>query len=141
MLEKEIDPHGKSQHEAGAKLDHNKNRLGLVLNGFAHALVEVGKVGTYGANKYSPNGWKEVPNGIDRYTDAMLRHQFLEVTEGDFDVLGGSGLRHAAQVAWNSLARLELLLVAESNRRAAEQLIPTPTAQNKKHLPKKSSRS
>ena len=35
----ERDPHGKSQHEAGAKLDDGKNRLGLVLNGFAHALV------------------------------------------------------------------------------------------------------
>ena len=130
----ERDPHGKSQHEAGAKLDDGKNRLGLVLNGFAHALVEVGKVGTYGANKYSPNGWKEVPDGINRYTDAMLRHYFAEI-DGPID--DESGLQHAAQICWNSLARLELMLMARAASWPVEQR-PTPPTQAKKVIPKKS---
>lgn len=106
MMEK--DPHGKAPHEAGSKLDAGKNRLGLVLGGFANALQEVGKVGTYGANKYSDNGWMEVVNGQDRYTDAMLRHVFKDLAGEDRDP--DSGLLHASHAAWNALARLELVL-------------------------------
>ena len=52
----ESDPTGRKPNDAGAKLDAGKNRLGLVLVGFSSALQEVGKVGTYGAKKYSDNG-------------------------------------------------------------------------------------
>ena len=104
----ECDPHGLDQHQPGAKLDANKNRLGLVLHGFARALQEVGKVGTYGANKYTDNGWVEVPDGIERYTDAMYRHLLTEAqgerTDKDTELL------HSAHVAWNALARLDLML-------------------------------
>lgn len=104
----ESDPTGRKAGDAGAKLDAGKNRLGLVSFGFARALQEVGKVGTYGANKYSDNGWMEVPNGEARYTDAMLRHLMKEAEGEEIDP--ESDLRHAAQVAWNALARLELKL-------------------------------
>lgn len=104
----ERDPTGKSQHESGSKLDHGKNRLGLVLLAFARALKEVGEVGTFGANKYTDNGWLDVPNGIDRYTDAMLRHLLQEATGEKIDP--ESQMLHSAQVAWNALARLELQL-------------------------------
>jgi hypothetical protein len=102
----ERDPNGKSQHESGSKLDHGKNRLGLVLLAFSRALKEVGEVGTFGANKYTANGWLNVPNGIDRYTDAMLRHLLQEATGEKIDP--ESQMLHSAQVAWNALARLEL---------------------------------
>ena len=104
----EIDPHGKDPHEPGAKLDAGKNRLGLVLHGFARALWAVGEIGTQGARKYSDNGWMEVPNGIARYTDALYRHILKEATEGPHDP--ESGFLHAAHAAWNALARLELML-------------------------------
>ena len=42
--------------EKGVKLDNSKNRLGLVLGGFSHALLLVGCVGTFGADKYTDNG-------------------------------------------------------------------------------------
>jgi len=104
----EADPHGLDQHQAGAKLDANKNRLGLVLHGFARALQEVGKVGTYGANKYTDNGWVDVPDGIARYTDAMYRHLLTEaqgeLCDKDTEIL------HAAHTAWNALAILDLML-------------------------------
>jgi len=107
----EKDSLGKKQHEAGAKLDFGKNRLSLVINGFTKGLQEVGKVGTGGAVKYTDNGWKEVPNGFARYSDAMYRHLLSEaageVRDQDTELL------HAAHTAWNALARLELLIEAE----------------------------
>ena len=102
----ESDPHDIDQHQAGAKLDAGKNRLGLVFGGFANALQGVGKVGTYGANKYSDHGWREVPDAVERYTDALLRHQMAVLAGEVFDE--DSGLRHVDQVAWNALAIAEL---------------------------------
>lgn len=101
------DPHGLDAHEPGAKLDRGKNRLGLVLGGFSDALVAVGQVGTYGANKYSDSGWKAVLHGEGRYMDAALRHMLAH--------LGGerrdpeSGLEHMAHAAWNLLAVLQFM--------------------------------
>ena len=104
----ESDPHGTSQHSPGAKLDAGKLRAGLVLGGFARALREVSAVGTYGANKYTPNGWVQVPNGVERYTDAMHRHLLSEASgearDPDTEIL------HAAHAAWNALARLDLMI-------------------------------
>ena len=104
----ETDTTGKVPSEAGVKMDAGKNRLGLVLCGFARALQEVGKVGTYGAVKYSDNGWVEVPDGERRYTDAMLRHLMSESAGERLDP--DTHLRHAAHAAWNALARLDLAL-------------------------------
>lgn len=104
----DTDPNGLDPHELGAKLDANKIRLGLVLLGFSNALSMVGEVGTYGARKYTENGWVSVDNGVERYTDAMLRHLLAESTRGEFD--DESGLLHCAHVAWNALARLELMI-------------------------------
>lgn len=106
---KEHDPNGLSQHSPGAKLDAGKPRMGLVLKDFARALTSVSEVGTFGANKYTAHGWLEVPNGVERYSDAMMRHFFKEETEGLIDA--DSGCLHAAQVAWCALARLELMLL------------------------------
>ncbi len=101
----ESDPTGRTPNDPGAKLDAGKPRLGLVLGGFANALVEVGKVGTFGARKYSDDGWKQVPDAEARYTDALLRHLLTESAGEDVDP--DSGLLHAAHTAWNALARLE----------------------------------
>jgi len=103
---KDVDPRGIDQHELGAKLDAGKVDTSLLLM-FSRALNEVAKVGTYGATKYSRGGWRHVADGITRYTSAMLRHLFKEMDE-DYDA--ESGLLHAAQTAWNALARLELIL-------------------------------
>lgn len=104
----ETDPAGKSAHEPGAKLDQGKNRLSLVLGGFSNALMAVGEVGTFGAQKYSDNGWKQVANAEARYSDAMLRHQLKEMAGEDVD--SDSELLHAAHAAWNALAVLEIKL-------------------------------
>ena len=108
----EADPTGRQAHEPGAKLDAGKTRLWLVMGGFARALEHVGRVGTVGALKYSDNGWLEVPAGVERYTDALLRHLLAEARGEVFDP--DSELAHAAHAAWNALARLELMLRAEA---------------------------
>ena len=97
------DPNGKDQHEPGAKLDAGKPRPWLVLGGFRLALMEVVKVGTMGAAKYSDDGWRSVPNGQQRYLDAALRHLLApDVRDKESD------LSHLAHAAWNILAVLEL---------------------------------
>jgi hypothetical protein len=108
MIEK--DPNGLDPHSSGAKVDAGKNRLHLVISAFANALWEVGQVGTFGAVKYTEDGWLSVEDGYKRYSDAQLRHYFKrqigEVCDSD------SGLLHEAHEAWNALAKLELALRA-----------------------------
>lgn len=102
----ETDPNGVNQHEIGAKLDNGKPMASLI-GDFGLALLEVAEVSTFGAKKYTREGWKHVPNGIERYSDAMWRHLLKENTsELDDD----SSLTHAAHLAWNALARLELMM-------------------------------
>ena len=104
----ELDPNGLDQHQPGAKMDQGKNRLGLVLGDFARALEEVGKVGSFGAAKYSPSGWIEVPDGIDRYHDALYRHLMAYARDDLRDK--DSGLLHLSHACWNLLAMLDLTL-------------------------------
>lgn len=108
MTHVEKDPWGKDPHSSGAKLDSGKVRMGLVYEGFAAALEQVAEVGTFGANKYSDNGWKTVPNGLQRYTDALYRHLSYEAQGEVYD--SETGLLHAAHAAWNALARVHFLL-------------------------------
>ena len=115
----EKDPRGTPPHHPGAKLDAGKTRAGLVLGGFARALLEVSAVGTFGATKYTPHGWASVPNGIERYTDAMHRHLLAEATGERLDC--DSGLAHAAHAARCALARLDLML-----RAGQEQSLSVP---------------
>lgn len=112
----ETDPTGRNPHEPGAKLDGGKSPVFQgALGYFPRALREVATVSAFGASKYAWKGWESVPNGITRYTDAMVRHLTYEgqgrTTDPD------SGLAEAAHTAWNSLARLELMLREKENDR------------------------
>lgn len=104
----EQDPNGLSPHTPGAKLDANKPNCDLVFGGFSNALLEVAKVGTFGAQKYTDNGWKSVPNGVNRYRSAAYRH-LLSNNFLDND----SNLPHLAHAAWSCLAALELIFSSE----------------------------
>ncbi len=98
-------------HVAGFKDDGHKPRPSLVFESFARALEQVIAVGTFGAAKYTDDGWKYVENGITRYTDALYRHLIAEAKGEAADK--ETGRLHAAHAAWNALARLELLLQQE----------------------------
>lgn len=107
----EKDPNGKDLNSPGAKADAGKTRGWLCLAGFSRALEEVAKVTTVGANKYTPNGWVDVPDGPARYMDAFVRHA-LALGQGEVmdDGSGGTGCYHKAQMIWNLLAAFELEL-------------------------------
>lgn len=107
----ETDPTGRDAHAKGAKLDAGKIRPALVLGGFARALWAVSAVGTYGAVKYTDDGWISVPNGQERYDDAGMRH-WLKDKMGE-EVDEDTNLAHAAHDAWNALARLDLMIRAK----------------------------
>jgi ABC-type Zn uptake system ZnuABC Zn-binding protein ZnuA len=106
----ESDPSGKDIAELGSKVDAGKSKVyTLFMQYFPRAIQEVAKVSGAGTAKgYAPGSWKFVENGIDRYSDAMMRHILDEMTN-EISVEGGVEVLHAAQVAWNALARLELL--------------------------------
>lgn len=105
LFPEEFDPFGRGAHEPGSKLDATKPNCDLVFSGFNRALLEVARVGTYGATKYTENGWKDVPNGIQRYRSAIYRHMLSnEYVDPE------SRMFHMAQVAWNALAVLELMM-------------------------------
>lgn len=107
--------------ELGKKFDAGKTKIGMVVKYFADALMEVAKCGTYGCAKYG-NGkfwdynWNRVENAKERYSDAMMRHFLLEETEV---VDSDTELLHASHVAWNALAKLQIVL--DKNRRAREE--------------------
>lgn len=92
----------------GMKYDQDKVRMSLVIDGFADSLFEVGKIATFGAEKYAAHSWKGVPDGLERYTDAMYRHLNAEAQGEEMD--DESEMMHAAHTAWNALARLHFLL-------------------------------
>ena len=77
---------------------------------FPNAIEAVSRVSNFGATKYAWNGWLHVPNGIERYTDAMVRHLVSEA-KGEI-VDPDSGLPHDWHTCWNALARTELMLRA-----------------------------
>ena len=97
-------------HKSGVKYDSGKARTGLMFTGFASALNRVAEVTTFGADKYTPNGWVSVPSASERYTDAMYRHLLAGVSE---KLDPESGIEHLAHAAWNILAVLELQLRKE----------------------------
>lgn len=113
----EKDPLGVQQHDPGAKLDEGKVLAGILCD-FGLALLEVSKVGTFGAKKYSRGGWQSVQNGQLRYTDALFRHLLIERYE---DIDPDSEICHAAHLAWNALARLELKMRENLPRRLKEK--------------------
>lgn len=69
-------------------------------------VVAVDAVVGAGARKYSPNGWKAVPDGPARYMEALWRHLMAHMAGEVRDPQ--SGHRHMAHVAWNALAYLTL---------------------------------
>lgn len=88
---------------------------------FPRALTEVAKVSTFGASKYAWKGWQAVPDGYNRYSDALHRHELDKAIVGLYDV--ESKFLHDSHIAWNALARLELFLRNDDSPKAqAERL-------------------
>jgi hypothetical protein len=112
--------------DRGLKFDDGKAPVWRgVLQYFPRAIKAVALVSAFGFEKYkSWGGWRNVPDAFGRYSDAYGRHMLAEAMS---EPLTGQDARllelftqvtpkptpevvHAAQEAWNALARLEIAL-------------------------------
>lgn len=57
------------------KADSGKSNPLLLMAGFPNALERVNRTLDYGAIKYEAHSWKNVPDGVNRYDAAAMRHQ------------------------------------------------------------------
>jgi hypothetical protein len=76
----------KEENKLGLKYDNGKTRFDLYP---LKAYEGCAKVLTFGANKYTPNGWKTVDNGVNRYYAALIRHLNDQM---NYSLNGGEGL-------------------------------------------------
>lgn len=72
--------------KAGLKYDAGKTRFELYP---IDAYEGCAKVLTFGANKYTPQGWRSVPDAKNRYYAALIRHLNAQKVHIDN---GGEGL-------------------------------------------------
>lgn len=89
--------------KGGAKHDQGKPRYDLLP---PIAIDEMAKVLTFGAEKYAPNSWQSVPDAINRYRAALLRHTFA-IQRGEL-IDEESGLPHSALAMCNAAFIVEL---------------------------------
>ena len=100
------------------KFDGGKLYASLPFLDFPDALQELVKVSTFGANKYARHSWKDVPDNLMRYEDALARHFLAQYFE---DKDAESGISHKAHLAWNALATLQLSI----DKRLEDEFITT----------------
>ena len=67
-------------------------------------IEDIVRVFHLGAKKYEPNGWKDIPNGFERYRAAMMRHLMCYMNGERYDK--ELNVNHLAQVCWNAIAML-----------------------------------
>jgi len=79
------------QRGKGNKFDGDKIRPTLLP---VKSLEKILQVLEFGAKKYSANSWQEVPDGYQRYFDALYRHLYA-IQRGE-TVDSESGLSHLA---------------------------------------------
>jgi len=111
-MSKEQTPEGEIAGSGASKADVGKAPIFQgVVSYFPRALQAVALVSDYGAKKYDWEGWRNVKDGLTRYTNSAARHLVEACIEPyDTDPDKGSDLPHLAHLAWNALAVLELAL-------------------------------
>ena len=90
-------------NEGHRKDDQGKIRFDLVPTS---AMTGLAEVLTFGANKYSPNGWRHVKHAEERYYSALVRH-LIAWKDGDEND-SESGLNHLKHAMTNVAFLLEL---------------------------------
>lgn len=97
-----------------AKDDGSKLRWGLLMGGAGLALKEIVKVLMFGANKYADNAWQGVPNGYQRYKDALYRHLHSIEHNGPKTKDAETGIYEWAHVGCNVLFLLWFVLTGKA---------------------------
>jgi hypothetical protein len=103
-LPKQTDPTNVNKHSKGRKGDLGKPHMCLMP---PKALLEIGKVLSFGAVKYAPDNWRDVKPRC-RYLSAMDRH-YLAFLAGE-KVDEETGIHHLAHLGCCVLFALELEL-------------------------------
>ena len=80
------------------KYDENKPLMSLIEPKF---IIELGKLLTFGANKYEKDNWKKCDD-VSRYKDALLRHTFAYLNGEIVDP--ESRIEHTIAIAFNTMA-------------------------------------
>lgn len=93
---------------AGVKYDGGKNQMSLLP---PVALMAVGEVLTFGAQKYAADNWRFVKGAKGRYLDALLRHIFAYLSGESHDQ--ESGLHHLSHAACCLLFVLEFEMLGD----------------------------
>ena len=91
-----------NKESQGRKFDSEKPKLYLLP---PKSILEVGKVLTYGAEKYDAENWRKVDDLQNRYTSAALRHIFAHMDGEQLDE--ETGLSHLAHAMCCLLFKLE----------------------------------
>ena len=94
----------------GKKYDSGKSMVGTLCRVFPRALLGVGQCITFGTKKYpNPKNWSLVEDGLNRYTDSLMRH-LLKMFAGQ-EIDPETNLPHIFHVCWNALAIAEFYLM------------------------------
>ena len=95
----------------GRKFDSEKPKLYLLP---PKSIIEIGKVLTYGAEKYDAENWRKVDDLQNRYTSAALRHIFAHIDGEEVDE--ETGLSHLAHAMCCLLFKLEDELLGKGEK-------------------------
>ena len=104
----------------GRKFDSEKPKLYLLP---PKSIIEIGKVLTYGAEKYDAENWRKVDDLQNRYTSAALRHIFAHIDGEKLDE--ETGLSHLAHAMCCLLFKLEDELLGESEEERTREIDET----------------
>lgn len=99
----------------GMKHDSDKPQFSMLK---AEALLELVKVLTFGAKKYSPDNWKLLANSQQRYFDAANRHlwQWKQGQKLDDE----SGYHHLAHAMASLMFIMQMDIEAELDKNSSE---------------------
>lgn len=94
----------------GKKYDGGKSMVGTAFKIFANSLLGIGACVEFGTHKYpKSDNWKLVEDGINRYTNSLMRHLAKHFSGQERDP--ETGLPHLFHAGWNMLAIIEFYLM------------------------------
>lgn len=96
------------------------------------ATLEVGKVLTYGANKYSPDNWRKLDNLQERYTSAAMRHILAHMSGEANDE--ETDMSHLAHAICCLLFKLEDELLAKSEEKRPRESVSSKHRKSNKPI-------
>jgi len=103
-------------HKKGVKDDSTKLRYDLVLPQMEESIAAVL---TYGANKYTDQGYRDVPNNVERYYAALRRH--INAWRRGENNDAESGLHHLAHAATNCLILMDVTGVYNEEEQSIDE--------------------